>query len=443
MSRANVLTAAQTGARPGQKEDRPVPASGNGSVPGPGAASIEQRSATEHPAFSIACALSKVVAGCSLLLAIPLVLLARVVRPLVLIRFGLLPSQRIGPFAANVEVYLCERDAGLCGRRAIDLFYCAQPICNRQLQKMWSRVMPVMRFARALERTNRWFPGAIRHQIPMRKDGDRDLHGLVANTRPHLTFTPEELAQGWASLRALGIDPGVPLVCFQARDAAYLEAIYPERSWSYHDYRNVDIRNMIPAVEALTRRGYVAVRMGAIVKDPLPVTHPRIIDYSLKGRSEFLDLFLSAHCRFFLGDPSGIMALPMVFRRPWVMVNEIPLAYLHSWGPHDLTIPKKLWLRKERRFMTFREILESGVGRLFQRTEQYERAGIDVIDNTPEEIAAVAVEMDERLTGAWRTTDEDDVLQHRFWGLLKSNALHGVIRSRIGSEFLRQHHDWL
>ena len=394
----------------------------------------QRRSATR-----ISRGLSKVVTACSLLLAIPLVLLARVMRPFLLIRFGPLPSQRIGPFAANVEVYVCEREAGLHGRRAIDLFYCAEPVCNRQLQTMWSRVIPIMKFARALEWVNRWVPGAAPHQIPMRRDGDRDLHGLVARTLPHLAFTAEELDRGWGLLGELGIEPGIPFVCFQARDAAYLHAMFPERDWTYHDYRNVDIRTMVPAIEALTRRGYLAVRMGAVVNEALPVVHPRIIDYSLKGRTEFLDIFLAAHCRFFLGDPSGIMALPMVFRRPWALVNEIPFEYLHTWGRHTLTIPKTLWLRQERRFMTFREILESGVGRRFHRSEQYEQAGIEVIENTPEDIAAVAVEMDERLKGTWRTTDEDDRLQCRFWALFTSSPLNGVLQARVGAEFLRQH----
>ena len=397
------------------------------------------RPAARRPASVVARAASKAATGCALLLAVPLVLLARLLRPLVLIRFGRVVSQRIGYFAFDPEVYLSARDARLQGCRVADLLYFTLPVCNRQLALMWRRVLPITGFARALERANRWFPGAARHQAVLCQPAGRDLQGILQRTAPHLVFTAQERAQGWTALRALGIEPGAPFVCFHARDQAYLEWSYQDRDWAYHTYRNVEIRDLLPALEELTRRGYLGVRMGAVVEEALPAAHPRIIDYSMTGRTELLDIFLAAHCRFFLSDPSGIIALPMVFRRPVAVVNLMPFEYIHSWGPQDLSIPKKLWLRAERRWLTFREILASGIGRHFQRTEQFDQAGIDVVDNTPEEITAVALEMDARLAGTWQPAPEDEERQRRFWALFAGSPLHGVIRARIGAEFLRQH----
>ena len=88
--------------------------------------------------------------------------------------------------------------------------------------------------------------------------------------------------------------------------------------------------------------------------------------------------------------------------------------------------------------MTVEEILESGAGR-YLRTQKYENHGIEVLENTPEEIREVVVEMDERLKGTWETTEEDEVLQKRFWSIFGTSGLHGVFRSRIGADFLRQH----
>ncbi len=372
------------------------------------------------------------------LLAVPAVLLMRALRPLVTIRVGPLSSSRIGPFSANVEVYLCERDAGLHGRRTVDLFYHALPVCNRQLKRMWDRTLPVSRFVASLNRVNGWFPGANTHRVPMPSGTDRDFHGLLATTRPHLSFTEEECRRGWASLAGWGIGQATPYVCFQAREPRYLAVTYPDRNWDYHNYRNADIQNLLPAVETLTRRGYMALRVGAVVEAPMETSNPRILDYARNGRTEFLDIFVGAHCRFYLGDPSGIACIPVIFRRRVAFVNFIPFAYVRSWSAQDLLIPKTLWLRSERRWLTFREILDSGIGRCHW-AEQYERHGIEVIENTPEEITALAVEMDERLRGTWQTTPEDEELQRRFWSLFTPSTLRGVIRGRIGAEFLRQH----
>ena len=65
------------------------------------------------------------------------ILVVRLLRPLILIRFGPLVSFRIGHFSSNTETYLTERDAGLHGKRVLDIFYHRFPICNQQLRKMW------------------------------------------------------------------------------------------------------------------------------------------------------------------------------------------------------------------------------------------------------------------------------------------------------------------
>ena len=370
------------------------------------------------------------------------VLMVRALRPLVVIRFGRLYSTRIGHFAANTELYLCEHDAGMHGRQTLDVFYHASPVCNQQLKKMWDRRLHVSRFARALDRLNRRLPGGENHVIPGPSNQDRDIHGLLARMPVHLSFTPEEERLGHAALRELGISDGAPFVCFHARDSAYLDAVYLGKDLHYHDYRDSNIQNHIPAAEELVRRGYFAVRTGAIVAESLKTTNPMIIDYATEGRTEFLDIFLGAKCHFYVGDPCGFHAIPMIFRRPLVIVNLIPLEYALTWGSNYLFIPKKLWLREERRFLTFREILDSGIGR-FLRSEQYEQLGIEVVENTPEEITALAVEMDERLKGTWQTTEEDEGLQRRFWSLFKPGELHGVFLSRIGAEFLRQNRELL
>ena len=106
----------------------------------------------------------------------------------------------------------------------------------------------------------------------------------------------------------------------------------------------------------MARRGYFVVRTGINVKEALTTKNIKIIDYATKGRTDFLDIFLASKCHFYIGNACGICAVPMVFRRPLVWANFIPLEYAPTWSKSDLFIPKKLWLGKECCFMTFREI---------------------------------------------------------------------------------------
>ena len=78
------------------------------------------------------------------ILALPAVLVIRMIRPLLLERWGGLISTRIGHFAANTEMYLCERDAGINvpKQRHVDIFYMESSICNQQLAIIWKRMTP-------------------------------------------------------------------------------------------------------------------------------------------------------------------------------------------------------------------------------------------------------------------------------------------------------------
>ena len=74
---------------------------------------------------------------------IPIILILRALRPLVLARFGQLNSLPIGMFAASTKMYLCERDAGLGPKRTIDFLFCGERISNQQLKNMWGRKLNI------------------------------------------------------------------------------------------------------------------------------------------------------------------------------------------------------------------------------------------------------------------------------------------------------------
>lgn len=388
--------------------------------------------------------LRKCVRAPKLAFAIPIVLILRALRPWVLVRFGQLNSLPIGMFAAATEMYLCERDAGLHPQRSFDILHCDDRISNRQLKKMWERKLHIPPLGRLFFNTNNHLPGGAPHVVRLPNDEDR--HGLIPRSRMHLCFTAEEERLGQAGLQSLGLPEGAPFVCFYARDTSYKGrdtghqwSTLLNRDENIHGYRNTTIHNYMPAAEELARRGYFVIRMGAIVNEPLQASNPMIIDYATKSRSDFMDIFLCARCWFFLGGNGGLNAVPRIFRRPVMSDNFIPLTLSNALTlyPDSLLIPKKLWLREEQRFMTFPEFLETWPDR-FDGTKHFERIGVDVIENTPEELLEGAVEMDERLKVTWQTTEEDQELQQRFWSLLEVTEPNQEFRPRIGAKFLRR-----
>ena len=94
-------------------------------------------------------------------------------------------------------------------------------------------------------------------------------------------------------------------------------------------------------------------------------------------------------------------------------------------------------LKNQNRYMSFSETLDLEFGGK-DTNDIFHQLGLELIENTPEEIHAVTVEMDERLNGTWQTTKEDEELQQRFWALFGPDKLKSP-DLRIGADFLRQY----
>ena len=76
--------------------------------------------------------------------------------------------------------------------------------------------------------------------------------------------------------------------------------------------------------------------------------------------------------------------------------------------------------------------------------------GVEVQQNTKEEIRDVVIEMEERLSGSWKSDKEDISLQNFFLEIFEKNLklykkryLFGKIKSKYSTNFLKNNPDWL
>ncbi|MEJ7692841.1 TIGR04372 family glycosyltransferase [Daejeonella sp.] len=383
--------------------------------------------------------------------AIPIVLIVRLVRPWYLIRFQSLISSRIGHFAANTELYLFERDAGINvpSQRYVDVFYFGfKPICNEQLAKMWKDILMIMPrwLISPIDKVNQLIPGGKIHQIGNNTQHDRDVHNLRERFPPYLRFTEEEEELGSSKLHAMGIAPGSRFVCLSVRDSAY----HVGHSWAYHDYRNSTINNYRLAAESLADQDYYVLRVGKKVLEPFETSSPKIIDYANGTfKSDFMDIFIASKCEFFISNGEGLVCIPKLFRRPICCVNLMPIGYSYSYINNLITISKHYTSKSDKKELSLSEIFTRGIGfSLF--TSEYQSEGIELLENTPEEILDVVTEMVERINSTWQSQEEDEDLQKKFWEIFPTEAvdergipLHGKIRGRYGAHFLRNNKTWL
>jgi len=207
---------------------------------------------------------------------------------------------------------------------------------------------------------------------------DRDINNAMEKTKQHIRFTDAEIEKGYAQLAAWGLNRGDKWVCLIVRDSAYLHKL------TYHNYRDTKIETYQKAALLLADRGYHVFRMGAAVNKPLGIDHPMIADYATNGmRSDFMDIFLAAHCTFAVSTGTGLDAIPSIFRRPICFVNYVPFEFLNTWV-RGIAIWKHHWKNGKR--MGPEQICNGFVGQ-FMREEEFKKARVSLRDNTPDEIA--------------------------------------------------------
>lgn len=373
-----------------------------------------------------------------LLVVVPILCLCE---PFRRIRLDILVGNRICHLAANLELIMRRLQLDGEPRNTTHIFFVWNP-SNRQILTMWQRhfwiiesrlLCHVMTAAMPILKKTRFIAPYPWH------DSD---HREWTLGKPTLEFTASEEARGSAALRSLGIEESDWFICFQSRDPSYERSRngFGAPSLPFWSNRDCHIENYLGAVEFIASQGGYALRMGAIVDTPILARSPRVIDYATGHRDDFLDIYVLAKCRFFLGNTSGLLGVPLTFNRPLAVANYCPFA-VAGLGRTTLYIPKLLRRISDGRFLTFQEIRELGLMgedikhqlRLLH-SSFYRDYGLEWVENDVDDIIDLCKDMLDQLEGR-RPSVEAGQLQDDYRSLY-TGPHTGEYSGRIGPRFI-------
>lgn len=343
-----------------------------------------------------------------------------------------LVSSRIGHLLGSTEIYLRLQRQNADDHR-MTIFVGGRP-CNQYFVKMIRRKYMVI--TNVLFR-RMFFVEPIKSKFAKSKRIDfHTLHDrvLINGMEPTFSFNQDEDRQGKKLIADLCGNKKW-YVCLHARDSSFLQKQqFHKGDFSYHSYRDCNVENYYAAAEYCAKQGGAVIKMGEI-SDGEKTYPDYIVDYARNHRSEFGDLYLPAHAKFFLGNTSGLLNASSIFNVPVAAANFTPFdAALR--GEKDLFIPKKIWSNAEGRLLTFKEIVDHGFHK-FVTAQEYDKNDLVTVENTDDEILGLAMEINQRLDGEWVETEEDKVLQEKYKSLFSPNDGAYKFKSRIGAYFLR------
>jgi len=346
---------------------------------------------------------------------------------------------RIGHLAAEPDSFLKARALGLVGPGRYFMLAPVRSVANAAMLDYWRPHVTVIEHPLVC-----WIVGAMSRWAVMKHDMSRyvlkldasqeiySINAAWAGRAPLLHLTEADREWSDRKFAELGLPEGAWYVCIHVREPGFSPA-----DEAAHSYRNSDPRAVMAAIAEIVSRGGWCVRMGDPSMTPLQSIEG-VIDYAHHPlRSARMDILLCARARFFLGNTSGLTLVSSVFGVPSALANLVPLSVL-AFLPSDIGIPKLVRSIRENRILLFGEILGTAVGD-YRYTRLYTEAGLEVIENSPEEIRELAVEMIERINGQYIPDAGADNLQSRFMALLRPGHYAYGSAARVGAAFLRRH----
>ena len=201
-------------------------------------------------------------------------------------------------------------------------------------------------------------------------------------------------------------------ICFIVRTSEYNETYditMTNGEKSYKSFFNVDQNAYFLSLNYLANKGHKIIRMGKGFSNPFPFKHKNFIDYAISSdRNDFLDIWLSANCKFFFGTNNGILHLPAVFNKPILGTNAFPVGSIGSYLPKSVHLPRIV--KKNDHYLTLEKQVELDIIRRVN-ADYYHSIDVEILENTPEDILDAVKDMENKLEKGFYSSD----LNIKFW----------------------------
>jgi putative glycosyltransferase (TIGR04372 family) len=365
-------------------------------------------------------------------------------RPIIKIKLIPLHTEALGHHALHTDLLLFNLERKHSNRTVKIIYYNMTPraqLPNQQLHLMWSRVIPILPFLifYNVDRFLIKMLGQKYQSKPIDELTSKYIKTLYSRdildaSKPRLSFTKAEQNKAHNILAKMGIPLDAKFICLHVRDDAYYK--FNDCYTKMTAFRNADITSYKKAAIFLANLGYYVVRMGKVTNKHFDVKNNKIIDYANSSfRSDLMDIYLSAHCYFFMSTSCGLDTVAHIFRRPILATNVTPLTFFDS--SYQLLLAKKIIKIDTNEIISFQEQQKIfKIFSIYHFNKMLNMHGLKLIDNSEDEIFEATKEMLLRMEGKWQDTEISKALQKKFLTAMPVELLE-YCDEPDGSNYLR------
>ena len=316
------------------------------------------------------------------------------IEPFYKIRIHRGQESRIGHLAMYFEVMIRTKEININNKNVHDIFIIKNTkkhkvIANKVLYEMWKKHIHFIESDFLAFLYHIACPVIVnkRHFPPYKIE-----LGAILYDKPTLSFSSDQIEKGKSICNKLGINNDEWFVCLHNREATFLADVISNDANHKHNIRDCQFQNFFKAAEVINLRGGKSIRMYSGDKSPLKESNKlKIIDYSYTSRSEFMDIYLSGNCKFFLGCTSGLINVAKIFNIPCAVTNSFPVNE-NAVPSNSLFIPKLIWSKKENRGLSMKEIIALGAHKVYF-VKDLDNLGLEIRENDSDDIALLTEDM--------------------------------------------------
>ena len=213
---------------------------------------------------------------------------------------------------------------------------------------------------------------------------------------------------------------------------------------NFHDFRNFDFDDYDLAIEYLNKKNISIIKLGETFKEEnIKLKFPNVITSLDFNSDEEIDYLLNSYSKFNVIGNSGVSGISSILRKKIIYINLIPLNLnnLSYCSPGSLILPKKIYNKEKKRFLSFKENININFD-IHNEKDPYELNNLSVVNNSNNEILNTIVEMEKLMLN--EKDMEAKNLNDIFWqsisdnNLEKVNYLKNVLKLTISKNFLKE-----
>jgi putative glycosyltransferase (TIGR04372 family) len=325
-----------------------------------------------------------------LAIAAPILLFQIIFSFIFKIKIGKIDTSRIGNIFI-ADLYL--RKKKINKSKIIELWVTDKKVCNYQMLKMLKKNFLIINFFRFYYDALIFLAIKInffsKYLIELNGQKDYIYFDKIKN---QIKLTEKEILKASNIAKIFKIPPYTKIICISSRDSSYLKKKYPKDNYSYHNYRDSEIKNLIPTIKRLIKKKYFVVRVGREAKEKINIKDKYFLDYPFsKFKNDLLDFYFAKVCCLWIGSNTGVDCLAFMFEKPMIIMNLSPIGVLLQNSRNKKIIYHFKTYSKNNKKITLNNIFKNKL-ELIDRTQNFKKKNIILHSASAKETSDICLE---------------------------------------------------